>query len=213
MMQPEELALHDNTFIHRLGVVTQVRLKVENAVVFVGSNVFSKDKEVDAALPVQFSKSLDWQLTHRCPTTGDWVEWNWDLKSWFGIGNGMSTYGFRDKKLLAAIASLFTCLELHHEESRMGVYDDYRLMSSIKETMPPLMAEVPRLHYYRNAAHSAQFLSLYNEYRPVGKDKSGIKGTVFIHEIVQVAMDEDAFHQRIMGARQAAIHYSREISG
>ncbi|WP_167856216.1 hypothetical protein [Hymenobacter metallicola] len=174
------------------------------------------DQPLDVALPVQFNTAQGWQLAHRCPSTGEWVEWNWQYKEWFKEGQALSTYKLRDQPLLDELASMFTWVQPYDEDTPMGQYYEYHLVA--RPGAEPLSAEqvaFPGVHYYTNTTRTAQFLALYQmnyQYDVEAPERAFFR--VNIYEIVQVEVaDEQALQSRIGRAQQAAIHYNRMIAG
>lgn len=171
---------------------------------------------LDTALPVQFTTGQGWQLTHRCPSTGEQVEWNWQYKEWFKEGQSLSTYTLRDQPLLDELASMFTWLQPYEEDTPMGQYYECHLVA--RPGAQPLSTEqaaFPGVHYYTNAAGTAQFLALYQiGYQYDVEEPERAFFHVNIYEIVQVQVaDEQALQSRIGQAQQAAIHYNRLLAG
>ncbi|WP_157807476.1 hypothetical protein [Hymenobacter chitinivorans] len=171
---------------------------------------------LDTALPVQFNTGQGWQLTHRCPSTGEQIEWNWQYKEWFREGQALSTYKLRDQSLLDERASMFTWLQPYNEDTPRGQYYEYHLVA--RPGAKPLSAELaafPGVHYYANAAGTAQFLALYQmRYQYDVEEPERAFFQVNIYEIVQVQVaDEQALARRIGQAQQAAIHHNRLIAG
>ncbi|UOQ71853.1 hypothetical protein [Hymenobacter cellulosilyticus] len=171
---------------------------------------------LDTALPVQFASGKGWQLTHRCPSTGEQVEWNWQYQEWFKEGQALSTYKLRDQPLLDELASVFTWLEPRYEDTPMGQYYEYHLLTRPgAEPLPTKQAAFPGVHYYTNAAGTAQFLALYQmSYQYDVEQPERAFFQVAIYEIVQVAVaNEEELGHRIGRAQQAAIRHNRLIAG
>ncbi|UOQ52601.1 hypothetical protein [Hymenobacter cellulosivorans] len=171
---------------------------------------------IDTALPVQFNSGRDWQLTHRCPSTGEPVEWNWQYQEWFKEGQALSTYKLRDQSLLDELASVFSYVQACYQDTPLGQDYEYHVVPQPGAVNQyPKQAAFPGVHYYTNAASTSQFLALYQmsyHYDVAEPERAFFQVTIY--EIVQVeVINEEELGHQIGRAQQAAIHHNRMIAG
>jgi hypothetical protein len=135
-----------------------------------------------------------WQLSYRCPTSGQEMTHNWavDLFHDTRYLNSivLHTYYLHNTDLLDSIASVFTRLQAHVQPS------DGRYCYNVVQPARPLLGSggSPNLLYYKSLQGGGeQFLLLYdNRYAPQERPDEE-PSFVNIYELVQVELDENLF--------------------
>ncbi|TGE27905.1 hypothetical protein E5K02_00115 [Hymenobacter metallicola] len=156
-------------------------------------------------LPTQFFMGRQWVVTHDSPTTGQPVEWNWQVELFrdtrYMQRLCLSTRGFANQALLDTLAAVFL-----HVEPAKPLYATGPMPHGYQVVPPaaPLKAfgGIPNLHYY--TAGDEQYLALYAQRYAV--NERGIEDASFVnlYEIVQVRLEEDQFLQLVRQALEAA---------
>ncbi|WP_157807477.1 hypothetical protein [Hymenobacter chitinivorans] len=197
--------------IERVGVVSNITVLVEPDKELQELGWQHETTVTQHLLPTQFFMGRKWVVTHDSPTTGQPVEWNWQVELFRDTRYlqrlCLSTRGFANRALIDSLAAVF-----QHVEPAKPLYatvpvpPSYQVVQPAVKPAAPLKAfgGIPNLHYY--TAGGEQFLALYAQRYAI--NERGIEDASFVnlYEIVQVHLDENRFLRLVRQALEAAYH-------